>query len=175
MLVLRVINIGNSRGECCLSLCPSIGESIKKHLTPSRTLFSRLFLFPSLCVQTRGGGGGRPFARPRHTQWPNCRGWRRRLGGGGAKCWREELGRMNLINGGCLKEYLIVIRQLFPPRLRRDEDLQQPTPSHGKLLRMTRQVSLIKLGTSYLFRHVQLPASLLILTFTVKGAAVLLN
>lgn len=68
-----------------------------------------------------------------------------------------------------------MIRQLFPPGLRRDEDLQQPTPSHAKLLLMTRQVSLIKLGTSYLFRHVQLPASLLILTFTVNGAAVLLN
>lgn len=68
-----------------------------------------------------------------------------------------------------------MIRQLFPPRLRRDEDLQQPTPSHAKLLLMTRQVSLIKLGTSYLFQHVQLPASLFILTFTVNGAVVLLN
>lgn len=40
---------------------------------------------------------------------------------------------------------------------------------------MTRQLSLIKLGTSHLFQHVQLPALLLILTFTVNGAAVLLT
>lgn len=48
-------------------------------------------------MQTRGSGGGGPFARPRHTQWPNWRGWRRHWRGGGGECWREELGRMNLI------------------------------------------------------------------------------
>lgn len=85
-------------------------------------------------------------------------------GGGGVEDWsqtgKSQAGCASLRGGGGLKESLIAIRQLFPPRLRRDEDLQQPTPSAAKSLLMTRQLSLIQLTSSCRFQHVSLVALL---------------